>query len=140
MTDDRGASGTDTVAITVKGNQAPIADAGAEQFVLGGATVILDGTGSRDVDGTIVGYAWQQTAGIPVSLRDADTASPSFQAPRSATEQVLRFTLTVTDDLGAADTATVTVVVSADRPVADAGPDQVVIASARVTLGRHGIP
>ncbi|MGH8571056.1 MAG: PKD domain-containing protein, partial [Gammaproteobacteria bacterium] len=124
--------------ITVKGNQAPIADAGADQFVLGGATVTLDGTGSRDADGAIVGYAWQQTAGNPVGLRDADTASPSFQAPRFPTEQVLRFSLSVTDDLGAARTAIITVVVSGDRPVADAGPDHVVIASARVTLDGSG--
>ena len=138
VTDDRDASGTDTVAITVKGNRAPIADAGADQFVLGGATVILDGTGSSDIDGSIVGYAWRQTAGIPVSLQDPDTASPSFQAPGSAMEQALRFTLTVTDDLGAAGTATVTVMVSVHRPVADAGPDQVVIASARVRLDGTG--
>lgn len=50
----------------------------------------------------------------------------------------MRFTLTVTDDLGAAGTAAVTVVVLGDRPVADAGPDQVVIASARVILDGTG--
>ncbi|MGH8480453.1 MAG: PKD domain-containing protein, partial [Gammaproteobacteria bacterium] len=109
VTDDRGSSGTDTVAVTVKGNQAPIADAGAEQFAPAGATVTLDGTGSRDADGAIVGYAWQQTAGIPVSLDDAHSASPRFTAPTSPRTEVLSFTLTVTDDQGSNATDTVRV-------------------------------
>jgi hypothetical protein len=35
------------------GNEPPLPDAGLDQTVERGATVLLDGTGSRDPDGTI---------------------------------------------------------------------------------------
>ncbi|MGH8573678.1 MAG: PKD domain-containing protein, partial [Gammaproteobacteria bacterium] len=98
VTDDRGATSTDTVAITVKANQAPIADAGAAKRLRGGQPVMLDGVASRDPDGTIASYAWVQTAGTPVTLAGADRATASFSSPPVNTEETLTFTLTVTDD------------------------------------------
>jgi Tol biopolymer transport system component len=138
VTDGRGATGVDDVVVTVEGNRAPVADAGVVQFVPGGATVTLDGTGSSDPDGSIARRVWRQTAGIPVVLQEPGTASPRFQAPRPVGEEVLSFTLTVTDDIGAAGTAAVNVVVTGNRPIAEAGRDQIVISGAPVTLDGTG--
>jgi len=43
---------------TVAANEAPLADAGLDQRVPAGTTVYLDATGSRDPDGSVVGYEW----------------------------------------------------------------------------------
>jgi hypothetical protein len=84
------------------------AHAGTDQAVLSGSTVILDGRASYNQAGTIVGYAWTQTAGTPVALTGADTAMPSFAAPSEGT---LAFRLTITDNLGASDSDTVNIAV-----------------------------
>ena len=113
------------MAITVKGNQAPIADAGAAKRLRGGQPVTLDGGASRDPDGTITSYAWAQTAGTPVTLAGADRATASFSSPPVNTEETLTFTLTVTDDGGAsaADSVQVTLLPNT-APTAAAGSDQ----------------
>ncbi|MEK6700576.1 MAG: hypothetical protein AABZ10_16210 [Nitrospirota bacterium] len=67
-------------------------------------------TGSYDPDGATVSYAWTQTAGTPVVLGGAGTATPGFTAPNSA--ETLTFRLTVTDDKGISVSDEVTIVVS----------------------------
>ena len=94
-------------------NIPPTANAGNDQSVAAGASVTLDGTGSNDLDGTIVSYAWVQTSGDTVALTDAATATPDFTAPSTPNAQSLTFRLTVTDDDGATATATVDVGVAA---------------------------
>jgi hypothetical protein len=117
VTDDDGATGSDTVSITVEDvppppppNQAPTADAGVDQTVNEGAAVRLTGTGA-DIDGTIEAYSWQQISGLAVVIVNADMANASFTAPVVEVTQDLTFRLTVTDDDGAtgSDTATITV-------------------------------
>jgi len=82
-------------------NLAPTAEAGTNQTVSEGQSVILDGSGSVDPDGYIVSYFWQQTVGMAVSF-DASAVQPSFTAPQtSGIAQTLGFTLTVMDDSGA---------------------------------------
>src|SRR5690606_166466 len=81
-------------------NRAPTANAGADQAVDEGATVTLLG-GGTDPDGTVVAFAWQQTAGPAVTLAGADSAQPTFTAPEVAADTELRFALTVTDNDGA---------------------------------------
>src|SRR5439155_26399927 len=98
---------TDTVVINVVGpaNQAPTANAGPDQNVASGAAVSLDGTGSSDPDpGDTLTYAWTQTAGTPVTLSGANTASPSFTAPTGPA--TLTFQLQVCDTSNACDTDT----------------------------------
>ena len=93
-------------------NIAPTADAGADQTVNEGVTVTLNGSNSTDPDGSITSYLWSQTAGMPITLSDATSATPSFTAPDvDADGETLTFLLTVTDNGGlqATDTCIVNV-------------------------------
>ena len=86
VTDNKGASSTDTVRITVSDgstptNQPPIANAGQDQTVGSNAIVTLNGSLSSDPDGTIVSYKWVQTGGPPVTLNNANSAIATFKAP-----------------------------------------------------------
>ena len=131
VTDAAGLYAEDAVAITVRGsrNEAPVADAGADQDdVEGGATVALSGTGTDpDADDTLT-YGWTQTGGTTVTLSSASAAATSFTAPANLSQdETLRFTLRVTDAAGlyAEDEVAVTVRRSRNEaPVADAGADQ----------------
>ncbi len=106
VTDDDGESDGDTVQITVNDdgipaqNEAPTADAGADQSLKEGKTVTLDGNGSTDSDGTIASYAWTQTdnTGITVTLSNSSAANPTFAAPDVDAATTLTFSLIVTDD------------------------------------------
>lgn len=113
VTDNAGATDTDTVAVTVTAsddNQSPNADAGNNQSVEGGTTVQLDGSNSSDPDGDTLSFQWTQTAGTSVGLTGANTDSPSFTAPD--TDETLTFQLTVSDGNGGSDTDSVNVTVT----------------------------
>ncbi|MBN1160244.1 MAG: PQQ-binding-like beta-propeller repeat protein [Candidatus Diapherotrites archaeon] len=56
-TDDKGATGTDTITINVIANAAPTANAGSDQTLSAGTNVELPGKGT-DTDGTITLYEW----------------------------------------------------------------------------------
>ncbi len=88
---------------------APIADAGEDQVVDYNATVTLDGSGSTDEDGVIVGYVWEQLSGADVTLSDYEEPVVTFVAPSEAT--TLEFQLTVIDNDAqqAADVVVITV-------------------------------
>ncbi|HOJ53466.1 MAG TPA: PKD domain-containing protein, partial [Phycisphaerae bacterium] len=89
-------------------NRPPIANAGPDQTVEAGSTVILDGTGSWDPDGSALTYAWSTEAAV--SLIGADAATASFVAPTPTEDTVLEFTLTVSDgELVASDTVRIVV-------------------------------
>jgi predicted secreted protein len=120
VTDDAGATGTATVTVTVgassppaSGNAPPVADAGAPQVVVQGATVTLDGSRSWDGDGTIASYAWRQTAGPRVQLGDATAAVATFVAPAGPAS--LAFRLSVTDDAAASSSTSVAVEVTTGK-------------------------
>ena len=90
------------------GNAIPIANAGTGQIgIVAGAAVQLDASSSTDVDGTIVSYAWVQTAGDTVTLSDTNIVNPTFTAPSTDPDQTLTFQVTVTDDAGDSSTDTV---------------------------------
>ena len=100
------------VSVTVTPiNDAPLANAGPDQSVTGGATVLLDGTASNDLDGAIATYLWTQTGGTGVSLINPDASRATFTAPTPSpgTTVALTFSLTVTDGAGAQGTDTVVI-------------------------------
>ena len=148
VTDDDGATSTDTVTITVESpNAAPIANAGTNQIVESGARVTLDGRGSHDIDGDIVSYLWTRMGGSRNSgatLSNTNTVQPSFVADTVATgdQNVTHiFSLVVMDDEGESSTAnqvTITVEPTNLAPVAHAGPTQNVAPGATVTLDGRG--
>ncbi len=120
---------TYTVAVTVRPNDPPIADAGADQSVAEGATVTLDGSRSDDSDGdnSALTYAWRQVGTPTVTLTDADTIAPTFTAPANLlTDASLAFSLIVNDGVNNSvpDTVTITITGVNDPPTANAGPDQ----------------
>lgn len=95
-------------------NAAPVADAGADQYVVQRSTVGLNGLGSTDSDGRIVSYAWTQLEGRSVSINNADSAVASFVAPRvrKGRTRTLLFELTVQDDAGASASDQVQIIVT----------------------------
>lgn len=135
--DDGGLSATDTVTVTVGGNLAPFADAGAEQTVDAGAVVMLDGSQSSDSDGSIVGYRWRQVSGTVVNLEHSPEGYATFVAPEfnGPVKEILEFELEVEDNGGLRSTDRVFVIVEGPEvPVAIAGGDQSVHAGAPVVL------
>lgn len=113
VTDNDGASDTASVNVIVNHpNSAPTADAGNDQTVDEQSIVTLDAGLSSDVDGTIVGFAWVQTAGIDVALSDSAISSPTFAAPQINVVETLSFRVTITDDAGASASAAVNILVN----------------------------
>ena len=119
VTDNDGATNSDTVTITVTApvadNQPPVAEAGDPQSATTGTEVTLTGAGSSDSDGTIQSYEWVHTSTdgatptTPIIVANGETST--FTAPDTAAELV--FTLTVTDNDGATNSDTVTITVTA---------------------------
>ena len=69
--------------VTITANTAPVANAGAAQTVLSGATVSLDGTGSTDAENDPLTYSWTLTSkpsGSSAVLSGSTTSRPSFVA------------------------------------------------------------
>ena len=120
VTDDKGATGSDTVVVVIRAHKAPIAGAGHDQPVHEGDPVMLPGTGF-DEDGAVVAYHWAQKSGAPlVALNNAETQTTSFTAPQVDQDSALVFTLTVTDDSGLTGSDDVIVtVLNAGSPPAD---------------------
>ncbi|MFA0048222.1 glycosyl hydrolase family 18 protein [Vibrio sp. 10N.261.51.F11] len=117
-------------------NRKPTAAAGADQSVEGPASVSLDGSASKDSDGTIASYAWSQVSGTAVTLANANAAVASFDVVEVAQQETLTFSLTVTDNEGATSTDTVVVTVSPkDTGPVNTAPVAVVTAPAEVNAG-----
>jgi hypothetical protein len=113
VTDNGGLESQDTCIVNVTWeNIPPVADAGEDQEVFEGATIVLDASASYDFDGVIASYRWTQTEGTPVSLSAPERSNITCTAPEVLRKgDVLVFQLTVTDDanLCSTDTCTVTV-------------------------------
>jgi PKD repeat protein len=108
VTDDRGATSTQTLVIEVSedSNIAPGADFVADP-VSGTVplTVDFDGSASADVDGTIASYAWNFGNGQNATGVVPPAATYTFPGTYTVT-------LTVTDNKGATGTATQTITVT----------------------------
>lgn len=98
VTDNLGATGVDTMAISVQtaGNTNPVANAGPDQdLVLGSTSVSLDGSGS-DSDGTITAYQWTFISGPNTPVITTPTLQDTTVTGMIGGVYVFR--LTVTDD------------------------------------------
>lgn len=116
VTDDQGATDFDdmNVVVSAPGNLPPVSVPGPNQSIAQPSSAVsVDGSGSYDPDGTIVSYLWQQNmVGAP--------ATATIVSPNTATTSITgltalgtyRFALTVTDNVGATNAASMTVTVS----------------------------
>ena len=76
----------DPDTLTVLASTPPVADAGPDQDVDAGATIVLDGGGSSDPDGDTLGFQWSLTTvpeGSTASLSDPAAVAPTFIADRA---------------------------------------------------------
>lgn len=88
---------------------------GRAQEVISGEVVVLDGGQSFDRNtGATPSFRWVQTAGTPVVLDDPTHPFPAFTAPVvPAGGETARFALTYSDNTGATDTDTASVLIHA---------------------------
>jgi len=99
VTDSLGMESDSDEAIVIVNNQAPVADAGPNQFVEILSLVTLDGCLSSDPDeDTSLIFLWTQTSGENVTLSNPGTCNPTFKAPENPGE--ITFSLVVTDSRG----------------------------------------
>ena len=122
VSDGELSSEPDTVTASTQ-NSAPVADAGEDQTADLGATVALDGSGSSDVDGDELSYAWEltsQPAGSEAEVTDADTVLASFVIDEPGDYTA---TLVVSDGELDSEPDTVTISTENSAPIADAGED-----------------
>lgn len=114
VTDDKGATATDTVTVTVSSasNQAPVANAGSDIVItLPVNSTVLNGAASKDPDGSIVSYTWTRVSGpTQFTISNSSAASPTLS---NLAEGVYVFRLLVKDDKNATGQDDVTVTVKA---------------------------
>ena len=140
VTDNQGAIGKDTVAITVNekatsnnSNQPPVADAGNKQAILLPLnSAILNGGSSSDKDGSVVAYRWLEISGPSSAI--IETPSLVSTNVTALAKGFYTFELKVTDNDGAIGRDTVTITVnekasssSNQPPVANAGNNQTIL-------------
>ena len=144
VTDDQGATATDIVIVSIDAvtpppppaNEPPIAVAGADQSVTdtdndGLGSVLLNGTGSTDPDGSIVSYEWSEGGSV---IGTSSSQGAAFSVG------IHTVTLTVTDDAGATATDTLQVIVEAGTPAPDPGPVNVSLSvSGPASVGRGDV-
>ena len=126
-------SEADIVVITTQ-NSSPIANAGTDQSVFVTDTVTLDGSGSTDVNGDTLTYSWSLTTkpdGSTALLSDPAAIAPTFVVDRPGTYVAQ---LIVNDGVASSAPDTVTITTLNTAPVANAGPDQSVVAGQVVLL------
>ena len=136
VTDNNGATDSDTVMVTVNAappppNQAPNANAGNDiTITLPTNNTILNGTASSDPDGSIASYSWTWISGP--TQHTISNATASSTALTNLVQGTYTFQLLVTDNNGAIDSDSVTVTVNAApppppptnlAPIANAGGD-----------------
>ncbi|MEO8764400.1 MAG: Ig-like domain-containing protein, partial [Ginsengibacter sp.] len=109
VTDNKSATGLDTVQVTVVANIAPTANAGADQAIkLPTKTASLIGTGT-DPDGTIATYQWAKISGTSSTITTPKAKNTTITSLQLGT---YKFSLTVTDNKGATGKDTIQIVVA----------------------------
>ena len=134
LTVSNGAASSSASVTVSTTNSPPVANAGPNQSVKIGATVVLNGSASSDVDGDPLTYHWtivSQPAGSVTTLSGANNVSASFVIDKAGA-YVMQ--LIVNDGLFDSAAAFVTVTTQNSPPLANAGPNQVVLVGALVQL------
>jgi hypothetical protein len=129
VTDDKGATGSDDVKITVNAGSSgsgPVANAGPDKLVKLPSTGVTIVGGGTDADGTIASYLWTKISGPALTLLNANSSRLKVENLVSGTAV---FRLRVTDNSGATAEDDVTVKFNYP-PVAIAGVDKVVTLNA----------
>ncbi|MET0635100.1 MAG: PKD domain-containing protein [Chitinophagaceae bacterium] len=133
VTDDDGATGSDTLSILVKAavppaNIPPTAHAGNDKYItLPVSASELDGSASTDPDGEIISYSWSKVEG-PAGFRIGQPAAKQTTVT-DLTTGIYLFRLEVRDNGNLIDADTVKVTVQSPpavpnkSPVANAGKD-----------------
>ena len=97
-----GANGTSPVSDPTdeggvpEANNAPVADAGADQTVQEGSTVTLSGTATDD-DSDDLTYSWTHDSSLAIQFANSTSPSTTFTAPAVDADTTVTFTLTVSD-------------------------------------------
>ncbi len=138
VTDTGGLKNTDEIIINIINTvNPPVADAGADQNVNEGETVMLDGSNSHDPEQGNLTFKWIQISGVSVTLSDSGIAAPTFVSPEIGTDgDSLVFELEVSSEAGLknTDTVIINVIWINNPPTADAGADQNVYQDGEVVL------
>ncbi len=141
VTDGQANSAADTVTITASTtNSAPVANAGPDQNVTTGSLVTLNGSGSMDMNGDLLTYNWSflsKPAGSNAALLISTLVNPIFTADKSGS-YVLSLIVNDGQANSAADIVVITATTTDIPPVANAGPDQVVVTGSLVMLNGSG--
>ena len=125
------------VVISTK-NSPPVANAGPNQTVTTRTTVQLNGSGSSDVDGNPLTYRWTITSAPQGST--ATLSNPNIVNPTFVTNEKGTFVVQLIVNDGTVDSAPSQVTISDANspPVANAGPNQSVVAGTTVHLNGSG--
>lgn len=113
-----------------------VADAGADQNVVTGSTVTLDGSNSHDPFGQSLSYHWeilQAPSQSNAILSEPDTISPNLITDLDGI-YLVRLVISNIDAERQMDTVTITATTVNARPIADAGQDRYVDKDSVVTL------
>jgi RHS repeat-associated protein len=127
-------SSTPATVIISTTNSTPIANAGPSQTVPVSSTVHLDGRGSTDVDGDPLTYAWTITnkpSGSTAILSNPAPVNPTFVADLAGSYTAQ---LVVSDGHTASALSQTFISTTNSAPVANAGPNQLVIVGTTVQL------
>ncbi|HZA70930.1 MAG TPA: hypothetical protein VE548_14635 [Nitrososphaeraceae archaeon] len=81
-----------------------VSDAGLDQTVYEGTSVILNGSNSKSNNNVILSYKWKQIPNPNITVGGANTMIWSFIAPYASTDTTLTFELIVTDNKGITST------------------------------------
>ncbi len=102
-----GKSGAHSLVNLLEEGSPPIANAGVDQSVLAGDTIVLDGSASTDADGEIVKYAWTiPNVGTREGMVVTETLATTIESGS------YNVTLTVTDNDGNTDSDVMTYTIS----------------------------
>jgi RHS repeat-associated protein len=133
VSDGELSSAPSQVVVSTK-NSPPVANAGPNQTVTTRTTVQLNGSGSSDVDGDPLTYRWVITSAPQGST--ATLSNPNIVNPTFATNEKGTYVVQLIVNDGTVDSAPSQVTISDvnSPPVANAGPNQTLVAGTTVQL------